>query len=143
MDTHSDTIRAFYADLWDRQDRSGISEILTEDVNFRGSLGAEKTGHDGFWSYVLDVTGPLGDYRSDIEEIVDDRESAAARMEFSGVHRDTFRGYPATGNRVSWKGAAFFRFAADGRISRLWVLGDLINLEASLKENQRRAEDTP
>jgi predicted ester cyclase len=53
-------------------------------------------------------------------------------MMFSGVHRDTFLGVPATGRRVAWAGAAFFTFD-DGLISDLWVLGDLYGLHEQLR----------
>jgi predicted ester cyclase len=52
-------------------------------------------------------------------------------MMFSGVHRATFRGIPATGRRISWAGAAFFTFDGD-LISDLWVLGDLEALDQQL-----------
>jgi len=45
-----------------------------------------------------------------------------------------FKGYAPTGKPVQWFGAALFRI--DGRsIAELWVLGDLLSLEADLKKN--------
>jgi steroid delta-isomerase-like uncharacterized protein len=117
-------VRRFYAELWD-QDRPEVAqEILAPDFRFRGSLGAERRGISGFLDYHRAVLDALGDYRSDIKALVLAPGKLAARMEFSGVHRDTFFGMPASGRRVAWAGAAFFEHET-GRIARLWVLGDI------------------
>jgi hypothetical protein len=46
----------------------------------------------------------------------------------------SFRGYAPTGKAVQWLGAALFRIQGH-QIVELWVLGDLISLEADLKRN--------
>ena len=124
-------IRRFYAELWDQWDRSVAYEILTEDFLFRGSLGADRRGIDGFLDYVDGVRTVLGDYRSDIGEMVEEPDRIAVRMTFSGDHQAEFFGVPATGRRVSWQGAAFFSFR-DERISALWVLGDIDGVKQQL-----------
>lgn len=124
-------IERFYAELWDRWDKAVAWEILTEDFQFRGSLGAERTGIDGFLDYVDQVRGALGNYRSEICEMVDQGDKIAVRMIFSGDHQAEFFGVPATGQRISWNGAAFFSFR-DRRISSLWVLGDVDGVKRQL-----------
>lgn len=62
-------------------------------------------------------------------------------MRFSGRHTEPFRGYPPTGQEVSWAGAALFHFA-DGVITRVWVLGDLAGLDTLLAgQAEMRPED--
>jgi predicted ester cyclase len=58
-------------------------------------------------------------------------------MRFSGIHVGDFRGYRPSGLPVHWEGAALFSFE-DGRIRELWVLGDLIGLDAMLKSNAQQ-----
>ena len=108
--TNRDLVGRFYAELWDRWDKAVAWEILAGDFLFRGSLGAERTGIEGFLDYVDQVRGALGGYRSDMGEMVD--------------HQAELFGVPPTGRRISWNGAAFFGFR-NGRISSLWVLGDV------------------
>ena len=55
-------------------------------------------------------------------------------MRFSGVHIAPFRGYAPTGKPVQWLGAALFRIHGH-QIAELWVLGDLVSLDAVLEEN--------
>jgi len=138
---NSKLIRRFYAELWDRWDKAVAWEILTEDFLFRGSLGADRRGIDGFLDYVDRVRGALGDYRSDIGDMVEQGDRIAVRMTFSGNHQAEFFGVPATGRRISWSGAAFFSFR-DRRICALWVLGDIDAVKSQLGIAQGRFERT-
>ena len=131
-DHHKQQVTRFYREIWNRLDLSVVPEILAPNVTFRGSLGAVKVGRAQFGDYVREVTSALGDYRCEIENLVAEADQVVARMMFSGVHRQTFLGVPATGRRVAWAGAAFFTFD-DGLVSDLWVLGDLHGLHEQLR----------
>ena len=125
----------FYEVLWDAHDRDAIPSVLHENFTFRGSLGQEKRGHDGFAEYVDMVHKALGDYQCIIEDLVAEGDKVFARMTFTGIHRDEFMGYPPSQKRVSWNGCALFTF--DGELVKdVWVLGDLKNLEEQLKRNK-------
>lgn len=130
-------VAEFYEELWNQRDRSRIDEILHADVNFRGSLGAERRGHDEYWRYVEEVTGPLDDYRCDEISSVSDDQRVFARMRFGGRHLGEFRGFAPTGKMVEWQGAALFELE-DGLITSVWVLGDLAALDALLEQQARQ-----
>jgi len=125
-------VTRFYDEVWNRPDPSIIPQLFHEDCVFRGSLGAERRGHEGLADYVRDVTGALGGYRCDIEEMVVEGEKAFAKMRFSGRHTGPFMGFAPTGAEVAWSGTALFETEA-GRIRSLWVLGDLTGLTALLE----------
>jgi hypothetical protein len=55
-------------------------------------------------------------------------------MRFSGIHVAPFRGYEPTGRPVHWLGAALFLLEGE-LIAELWVLGDLVGLDAVLQAN--------
>jgi predicted ester cyclase len=129
-----DLVASFYEDIWNRGDLSAIPTLLREDFKFRGSLGAERKGHAGFAAYVNAVRGALRDYRCDILDLVAEGPRAFARMRFSGVHAGELLGHAPTGKRVEWMGAALFTAAEDGRLSDLWVLGDVHGLEVQLRQ---------
>jgi predicted ester cyclase len=116
----------------DAGDESAVPELLSAEFSFRGSLGAELKGHAAFWEYVCGVRTALAHYRCDILECVSEGQLAFAKMRFSGTHVGAFRGHRPSGLPVHWEGAALFRFEV-GRISELWVLGDLVGLDALLK----------
>ena len=131
MNTH-ELVEAFYFEVWNRADETRAREVLGDSFRFRGSLGMERTGAEGFIAYMRDVHRALADYRCVIEDLVTDESRAAARMRFTGRHRAEFLGFPPTGRQITWAGAAFFT-CEDGRITDLWVLGDLVELRRQLK----------
>lgn len=134
VDKYKRQVRRFYEVLWNAHDKAAIPTVLHQDCTFRGSLGQEKKGHQGFAEYVDMVHHALGEYRCTIEDLVVERTKVFTKMSFSGLHRDDFMGFRPTGKRVTWKGCALFSF--DGElIADVWVLGDLKGLEEQLKEN--------
>jgi predicted ester cyclase len=129
-------VEAFYSRIWNHGDLAAPSELLGKDFCFRGSLGAELRGSDAFVDYVRSVRGALADYHCEILDCVAEGGRAFAKMRFSGIHVAPFRGYQPTGKPVHWLGAALFRL--DGElIAELWVLGDLVGLEAMLQTNAK------
>lgn len=132
---HKEQVRRFYEVLWDAHDREAMPSILHEDFTFRGSLGQEKRGHEGFAEYVDMVHNALGDYKCIIENLVEEGEKVFAKMSFTGIHQDEFLGYSPSHKRLTWNGCALFTFEGE-RISDVWVLGDLKSLEDQLRQNE-------
>ena len=124
-------VERFYADLWNRVDLDCADDILHQDVDFRGSVGLHAHGRAAVCEYVSMVTTALADYRCDIQNLIVEQEQAAARMQFSGVHVGSLLGFPPSGRRIEWEGAAFFT-ARDGLLDTIWVLGDLDALRSQL-----------
>ncbi len=124
-------VRRFYDEVWNREDTDAARAILHADFRFRGSLGPERVGPEGFIAYMRAVHAALGDYRCDIVSLVGTDTRAAARMDFHGIHRGDFFGVPATGRTIRWSGAAFFETRGD-RLGSLWVLGDVDAMKAQL-----------
>lgn len=127
-------VESFYADIWNRHDKSKIPVLLGEKFTFRGSLGQAKVGHEGFGSYVDFVHAALANYRCEILDLVVEGSKAFARMHFSGIHRGEFFGYQPTGKPVEWLGSALFSFNGE-KVADLWVLGDVHGLLQLLERN--------
>lgn len=129
-------VERFYKEIWERGDKTVISQLVTEDFIFRGSLGTESRGRERFAAYVDQVRSALDDYRCETLDLVAETNQVFARMLFTGIHNGALLGFPATGRQVSWHGAALFTFDGE-RIARLWVLGDLTTLRGQLAEPHR------
>jgi predicted ester cyclase len=129
-----EVVESFYAEVWNRRDKSKIPALLRTDFTFRGSLGQTKTGHDGFASYLDFVHASIGGFRCDILELVIEDPKAFARMRFSGTHLGELFSFQPTGKPVEWAGAALFTFS-EGQVSDLWVLGDVHRLLQVLEQN--------
>jgi predicted ester cyclase len=131
MPTPADLVRRFYDEVWNRADETVAREILHEDFRFRGSLGPELRGVDGFIAYMRSIHQALGDYTCIIDDLVATADRAAARMRFRGIHRARFFDVEATGREIVWPGGAFF--TTDGnQIVALWVVGDVDSVKRQL-----------
>ncbi len=117
-------VERFYDVVWNKSDEQAAREILDPDFIFRGSLGPELRGPEGFIAYLRSVHAALENFTCTVEDLIATDERAAAKMCFTGTHRAKFFGVEATGRHITWSGAAFFT-ASSGRITELWVLGDV------------------
>ena len=129
-------VECFYADIWNRHDKSKIPALLRDNFTFRGSLGQAKFGHEEFGAYVDFVHAALASYRCDILDLVIENSTAFARMRFSGIHQGEFFGYQPTNKPVEWLGAALFTFD-EKKVADLWVLGDVHGLLQLLESNTK------
>jgi len=126
-------VEAFYSRIWNAGDEN-IGDLLAPDFSFRGSLGTGTAGIPAFLEYVRPIRRSLENYRCETVVCVTEVPHAFARMRFSGIHRGPFRGFAPTRKPVHWEGAALFTFRGD-LISSVWVLGDLVGLDAILQAN--------
>ena len=124
-------VERFYAEVWNQRSEEAACQILTEDFRFRGSLGPEHRGRQGFIGYMHAVHDALAGYTCIIEDLIATEDRAAARMMFRGDHVAPFFGVEATGKSIEWSGAAFFT-VREGWISQLWVLGDIDGVKQQL-----------
>jgi steroid delta-isomerase-like uncharacterized protein len=125
--TNRQLIERFYGQVWNQWDADAAREILSPDIVFRGSLGVDVRGHDGFLGYVELIRAAFPDFHNRIEEIISEGTHAAARLTYSGTHKGMLFGTAATGRAITYAGAAFFQFS-DGKIDEIWVLGDRMAL---------------
>lgn len=120
-------VTRFYDEMWNRWREETAREILHPDVRFRGSLGLETRGHDGFLGYMATIRRAFPDFHNRIDELVAEGDRVVARLTYTGTHEGHLFDVAPTSRRVSYAGAAFF--AIEGaRIRSVWVLGDLMDL---------------
>lgn len=134
MATAKALVERFYHEVWNKAEQRAAREILHPDVVFRGSLGSQLRGADGFIAYLRSVHAALANFVCTIEDLIETEDRAAAKMLFRGTHRGTFFGIEATGREITWNGAAFFTIE-DGVIAEIWVLGDIDAIKRQLMPN--------
>lgn len=118
MMSPSELVEAFYSDVWNRQDLNVAHKILSPEFRFRGSLGAEKHGVEGFLEYHSAVHAALGNYTCTIKNLICMDDRIAVRLITRGMHRAELFGIAATGKEIEWAAAAFFK-SLDGQLSEL------------------------
>lgn len=131
MLTPRELVESFYADVWNQKDEAQARRILAPELEFRGSLDDVRKGVDGFLDYARSIHAALEGFTCTIRETMAEGNRVAARMLFHGTHKGKMFGVAATGKRIEWAGAAFFDIR-DGRIHRIWVLGDVDGVKKQL-----------
>lgn len=120
-------IEAYYHTLWNQWRFDAIPELLSPDIVFRGSLGVDVVGHDGFLKYMDVVHSAFPDFHNTIKELIIDETAAAVLLTYRGTHKGTLFGIPPTGHSFEYAGVAIFHFEHD-QIASGWVLGDTVSL---------------
>jgi predicted ester cyclase len=124
-------VERFYGRLWNAWDDMAVERTLAPDFRFRGSLGQECTGRDGWRAYRDRVRAGSADFHNDVVTLVADGNQAAVRLSYSGTHTGQLLGIAPTGRAFRYSGAAFFT-ASGGLLTDGWVLGDLDDLRRQL-----------
>jgi steroid delta-isomerase-like uncharacterized protein len=132
-------IKKFYYLLWNQFEISLIPDLLTQDIQFRGSLGKYTVGHEELSNYVKFIQSTFPDFTNFIEEIITQRDRSFVRLTYRGTHKGEVFGIPPTNKRVEYSGAAVFQIR-DDKISDVWVLGDIYGLILQLKESNTESE---
>lgn len=126
-------IEVWYHEMWNCWNQDVMSEILTSDITFRGSLGVETVGIDGLLQYVNQIQEAFPDFHNEIELIISDNGSQSfAKLKYSGTHKGVVFSIAPTNKKISYAGSAVFTFR-ENRISEVWVLGDVYGLIKQLE----------
>jgi predicted ester cyclase len=124
-------VRLFYDRLWNHWDDFAVGDVLAPAFAFRGSLGQETWGRDGWRAYRDQIKRGSSDFHNDVVDLVVGGARAAARLRYTGTHTGPLLGVAATGRVFGYDGAAFFT-AQDGLLVAAWVLGDVEGLRRQL-----------
>ena len=126
-----DLVERFYGELWNNWNDAAVADTLHPGFTFRGSLGQETSGRDGWRRYRDLIRAGSADFHNELVELVCDGQRAAARLRYTGTHTGVLLGLPATQRRFEYAGAAFF--TADAQwLTSAWVLGDVDGLRRQL-----------
>jgi steroid delta-isomerase-like uncharacterized protein len=124
-------VRRFYEDAWNRWDDTAVDELLAVEFSFRGSLGDEVVGRDGWRAYRDRVRRAVPDFHNEIVDLVAAQGRVAVRLNYRGHHRGVLLGRLGRGETIEYTGAAFFR-CSDDHLVEGWVLGDLDTLRRQI-----------
>ncbi|KAG7369713.1 SnoaL-like polyketide cyclase [Nitzschia inconspicua] len=132
IDVTRELVKKFITDIWNRGEIDLIPIICHPSLRFNGHVGMDRVGHEGFARMVTTVREALTDYHCEIHSMVVESTKAFCRLRFTGKHTGNLLGYPPTGKTVAWMGASEFT-CKNGKILKVWELGDLKSLEEQLR----------
>jgi hypothetical protein len=88
----SNLVERFYGELWNKWNDPAAEDTLSAGFAFRGSLGQETLGRDGWRRYRDLVRAGSADFCNEIVALVCDGQRAAARLRYTGTHTGVLLG---------------------------------------------------
>lgn len=107
-EAHKDVVRSYYEKLWNDQNFDLVSEIISEDLTFKGLTDLSRlrvkvgSGRTGFKAYVQTMHSFLSNYHIEVEDMVAEGDKVFCRTVVCGVHRGQFMGFAPTLKRIEW-----------------------------------------
>jgi predicted ester cyclase len=95
---------------------------LGEFVSEHAGGSGETDGLAGYIDRLKDVTAAFPDYHWELQDLIVEGDTIAARLIGQGTHTGPFGGVAATGRQISTQELVIYRFA-DAKIVQCW--GDL------------------
>jgi len=121
LDANKQLYRGFIEDAWNKKDPSAVDRYLALDfIEHNPNLPPGLAGRKQF---IASVMAGFSDYRAEIQEIIAEGDRVVARVLWTGTQDGPFLGRPATGNKVRFSTADFFRIE-NGRLAEHWDVVD-------------------
>ena len=99
-----------------REAYTGPEGLIEHNKNIPSSIEGRK-------QFVTALLSGFSDYRAEIQMIVAEGDMVVARVEWTGTQDGPFQGRPATGNKLRFSTADFFR-VENGKLAEHWDVVD-------------------
>ena len=126
-DTTRRLIHRFYDQFWNARNYEVAERLMAPRGVMHGTLGSSEHGPTGLVDYARRMIDVFPDFQLRMDELIVERDRAAARVSWTGTHSGELFGCPATGRRVRHDCVVLFRVAR-GRITEVDVHGDRAEL---------------
>lgn len=124
-------VRRFWRCVFDERDLSVVTEMVSPDLRWRGSLGTQTTGISAFLEYARAAQQAMPDLTVTIDELSTTGDQAWTAMTFRATHHGILLGVPGTGRPVRYPGLAVHDLVT-GVLTRVWVVADTLDLHRQL-----------
>jgi predicted ester cyclase len=113
--------RGLMEELWNKRDPSALDRYLAPDfIEHNKNIPPGLAGRKQFVTLLL---AGFSDYHAEIQDIVAMGDRLVARVEWTGTQDGPFLGKPATGNKLRFSTADFFRIE-NGKLAEHWDVVD-------------------
>lgn len=131
-DTTRRLVHRFYEQFWNARQYDVAERLMATRGVLEGTLsGSRELGPEGLVRYARRFTRAFPDIEMHVDELIVERDRAAARVSCNATHRGEVFGCPATGRRIHYDCVVLFRIAR-GRITRVQVHTDRSELRHQL-----------
>jgi steroid delta-isomerase-like uncharacterized protein len=118
--SNTETIRAFIEEVLNQGRFERMNDLVLENFVELDPLPGQQQGREGLKAVLMGFRAAFPDIHWIVFEQISEGDKVVTRFTWTGTHRDTFLGIPATGRRVEVKGVVIDRLEsakmADSRI---------------------------
>lgn len=113
--------RSYIEEVWNKRNPAAADRYLaTNLIEHNQNL---PPGLDGRKQFVASVLAGFSDYHAEIQEVLADGDKVVARVLWTGTQDGPFLGRPATGKKLRFSTADFFRIE-NGKFVEHWDVVD-------------------
>ena len=120
-------IRAFTEDILNRGNFDRANDLVHENFIELDPLPGQQQGREGLKAVIAQMRSAFPDMHWVVSEMVAESEKVVTRFTWTGTHRDTFLGIPATSKHVEVKGVVIDRLES-GKMADSRILMDTLGL---------------
>jgi steroid delta-isomerase-like uncharacterized protein len=131
MQSNSDIVRGVFEKVLNLGDIDAAGEFFWEDMVEQVPLPGQGPGLEGLKDALRDLRAAFPDMHWKVQEQVAEGAKVVSRFEWTGTHRGTFLGVPATDRRVTIWGIVIDRLEG-GRIKDTRIIMDTLGLMTQL-----------
>lgn len=129
--TNVDIIRVFIEDVLNQGRFERMTDLVKEDFIELDPLPGQQQGREGLKAVLMQFRSGFPDIHWTVSEQIAEGDKVVTRFTWTGTHRDTFLGIPATGKRVEVKGVVIDRLEA-GKMADSRILMDTLGMMQQL-----------
>jgi steroid delta-isomerase-like uncharacterized protein len=128
---NKEAIRAFIEEVINRGRFERMNDLVKEDFIELAPFPGQQQGREGLRAVLMQMKSAFPDIHWVVLEMISEGDKVVTRFTWSGTHRDTFLGIPATGRSVEVKGTVIDRLEA-GKMADSRILMDTLGLMQQL-----------
>jgi len=121
VEANKQLYRNLMEDVWVKRQPAALEKYLAP--NFIEHNKNIPSSIEGRKQFVTALLSGFSDYRAEIQMIIAEGDMVVARVEWTGTQDGPFQGRPATGNKLRFSTADFFR-VENGKLVEHWDVVD-------------------
>jgi steroid delta-isomerase-like uncharacterized protein len=120
-------IRRFYDEVWNRRQFEAAHELFAADGVRHEVSGPVRGGAEGIARNAATWCAAFPDTHCAVETVIAEGDLVVAQWTITATHRGEWRGIPATGRAINFRGVNVYRFD-NGKIAEIWNYRDDLGL---------------
>ncbi len=128
---NKEILRAFLEEVINQNRLDRADDLVKEDFIELDPLPGQQQGREGLKGVLAMMRTAFPDIHWVILEMIAEDEKVVTRFQWTGTHKDTFLGIPATGKSVAVNGVVIDRLEA-GKMADSRILMDTLSLMQQL-----------